>query len=76
MPGCGPNVTNRQRLWRRSGQYSAVFPTQNPSALQSATIGHPRRIAGRRLHRRAERRPIRLLLRIIRSAMVSFAIHL
>lgn len=41
MPGCGPNVTNWQRLWRRSSQCSEVFPTQllffSP---QFATIGH------------------------------------
>ena len=41
MPGCGPNVTNWQRLWRRSSQCSEVFPTRllffSP---QFATIGH------------------------------------
>jgi hypothetical protein len=41
MPGCGPNVTNWQHLWRRSSQCSEVFPTRllffSP---QFATIGH------------------------------------
>lgn len=41
MPGCGPNMTNWQRLWQRSSQCSEVFPTRllffSP---QFATIGH------------------------------------
>ena len=76
MPGGGPNVDQlavplaAPQLVFRGLSNAASFLSP-----QFATVGHPRRIAGRSLHLPTGYCSLGLQLRIIRSAMGSFAIH-